>query len=1080
MWLTRFAIKNPTIVTLFFLGVTVFGLIAYLMMGQNVNPNIQFPDVSIEADYPGASPDEMERLVVKPLEDQLQNIAHVQHVDTTIEDGIAFMDVTFNLGTDVNFAANDVQQAVDAARIYLPSDLDPPYVSKNDTSGNPVVIEAVTAPSMNAIELSNLVNTEIIPDLRNVTGVGGASAGGLYDRQITIEPDLAKLNGVSGTLMDVSNSVGVGNVSLPGGRMDQPFQEANVGVRADIRSADQIAALPLSIPNFSNGFLSAGQLKVGDVSQVVDGFADQRLISSVNGTPGIVLQVVRDANSDTKNTTAAVRKEFKTLSQQYPQLHFKELEADADFMHDAINGVLQNLFEGIALTAIVLLLFLHILRSAAVVMIAIPTSILATFFVMWTMGMTIDLLSLMGLSLTVGILVDDSIVVLENITRHRLMGKGPEEAAIDGRTEIGNAAIAITLVDVVVFAPIAFMSGIVGEFLREFALVIVVATLFSLLVSFTLTPLLAAHWALLKRPRPIRSTATSAWARFINAFGNRFEGIRKSYHDVALPWALKRPWLVIIGCVVLVFASFVPIAAQIVPFEFQPTTDWGFAIVTLTYPPGTPIGVTSAGLNRLEDAVLKMDGVDSVNGTAGHKAGTRGGNVAEMFVTLNQKKRHNEDQVIAAVAKLGALVPGGVIQAEHGQNGGEAPIQYTLTGANSDTVEAAANKLKNYIASLPNATNVQTTTQIAGPRLEIDIDRGRAALLGVSPQDAATTARAAIGGIIATKVRMPEGLVNAIVQLPPQTRNDENQLKSVVVRAGSGMLVPLSSVASFNWMQEPVELTREDRQRIVTVSADTKNGAPISVVQSKVDAVLKQPNFLPEGVQQKTAEGSDSQLLTESVQKIGIALLTSFVLIYMLLVVLYRSYLSPFIIMFTVPLAFIGISFLLTFINLMHNILPNVRYFQGQTLNIFSMLGIVMLTGLVAKNGILLVDYANTLRKRGYSIAEAMRESAAIRFRPIIMTTASMIFGMLPLALGITEGAEFRKSIGTVIIGGLLSSLLLTLFLIPVIYNGLVGWMDRFHERRQNRLLALAEAEGDEEEEEARSAVPDRVGAASK
>ncbi len=1068
MWLTRFAIKNPTIVTLFFLGVTVFGLVGYRMMGQNVNPNVQFPDVSIEADYPGASPDEMERLVVKPIEDQLQNVNHVQHVNTTIEDGIAFMDVSLNLGTDVNFAANDVQQAVDAARIYLPSDMDPPFVSKNDTSGDPIVIEAVSAPSLTPIDLSNLVNNELIPDLRNVPGVGGASAGGLYDRQITIEPDVAQLNGVGGTLLDVSNSIGVGNVSLPGGRLDQPFQETTVGVRADIRSADQIAALPLTLPGQPNG-----QIKVGDVAKVVDGFADQRLISSLNGGPGIILQVVRDANSDTKNTTTATRAEFKTLAEKYPQLHFKELQADADFMHDSINGVLQNLFEGILLTAIVLLLFLHILRSAAVVMIAIPTSILATFFVMWVMGMTIDLLSLMGLSLTVGILVDDSIVVLENITRHRLMGKGPEEAAIDGRTEIGNAAIAITLVDVVVFAPIAFMSGIVGEFLREFALVIVVATLFSLLVSFTLTPLLAAHWALLKRPRPLRSATASGWARFINGFGNWFEGVRKSYHDGALPWAMKRPWLVIVGCFTLVFLSFVPIIAQIVPFEFQPTTDWGFAIVDLTYPPGTPIGVTESGLLRLEDAVLKMDGVESVNGTAGHKSGTRGGQVAEMFVTLDQKKRHNEDQVIAAVTKLGYLVPGGRIEASHGQNGGQAPIQYTLTGASSEAVEAGANKLKNFIATIPDSNNVQTTTQIAGPRLEIDINSERAALLGVSPEDAATAARAAIGGVIATKVRMPEGLVNAIVQLPPETRNDESQLRAVTVRATNGMLIPLSSVANFKWMQEPTELTREDRQRIVTVSTDTKNGAPISKVKNKIDAALKQPNFLPAGVSLKEAEGSDSQLLTESMQKIGIALLTSFVLIYMLLVILYRSYLAPLIIMFTVPLAFIGISFLLTGVNLLHGVFPNVRYFQGQTLNIFSMLGIVMLTGLVAKNGILLVDYANTLRKRGFSIAEAMRESASVRFRPIVMTTASMIFGMLPLALGITEGAEFRKSIGTVIIGGLLSSLLLTLFLIPVIYQGLVGWMERFHERRQKRMLELAEE--DEEEEEEVGPLPERV-----
>ncbi|PZR64533.1 MAG: hypothetical protein DLM53_00065 [Candidatus Eremiobacter antarcticus] len=1065
MWLTRFSIKNPTIVTLFFLAVAVFGIIAYRTMGQNINPSVQFPDVSVVAGYPGASPEEMERLIVRPIEDQLQDVSHVNHVSTTIEDGIAFMDVEFKLGTDVNFAATDVQQAVDAARINLPSDLDPPQISKNDTSGDPVIIEAVSGPGLSPSALSSIINNEVIPDLRAVKGVGGASAGGLFIRQITVEPDLGKLQSIGGTLLDIDAAVGQGNVSLPGGRLDQSFRESTVGVRADIRDPREISFLPLSIPGGSNG-----QVKVGDVARVVDGYADRRSISTYNATNGVILQVVRDANSDTKNTTVAVRAEFKKLAKKYPQLHFKELQADYTFMHDSIKGVLENLFEGILLTAIVLLLFLHIWRSALVVMIAIPASILATFFVMWTLGFTVDVLSLMGLSLTVGILVDDSIVVIENITRHRQMGKSPDEAAIDGRTEIGNAAIAITLVDVVVFAPIGFMSGIVGEFLHEFGLVIVVATMFSLLVSFTLTPLLAAKWALLRRPRPahtpLDSRSGSKIARFFNAFVNwfadRFEQLRRAYHDGGFPKALAHPWIVVVGSLTLVLASFVPVALQIIPFEFQPTTDWGFAIINVTYPPGTPIGTTAAGIVRLERALQKMDGVESVNATAGHKSGVRGGHVGEIFVTLNQAKRHNEDKVITDAQKLGYLVPGGRIEAAHGQNGGQAPIQYTLTGSSSEAVEKGAEKLRAFIAQNPDAGNVKTSTQIAGSRMEIDIDRNRTALLGVSPQAAAETARASIGGVIATKVRMPEGLVNAYVQLPAETRNQEQQLRTVAVRSNNGNLVPLASVASFTWMSEPTQLNREDRQRIVSVSADTKNGAPISRITSAVDAALKSPTFLPDGVSLKTQEGSDSQLLADSMQKIGIALLTSFLLIYMLLVILYRSYLTPFIIMFSVPLAFIGVSTLLTIVNLLHKAFPDVRYFQGQTLNIFSMLGIVMLTGLVAKNGILLVDYANTMRTRGLSVADAMRESAAIRFRPIVMTTMSMIFGMLPLAAGITEGAEFRKSIGTVIIGGLMSSLLLTLFLVPVIYVWFVGWMERYHERHLKRQLEVA-VEPDEE-----------------
>lgn len=1070
MWLTRFAIKNPTIITLFFLAVAVFGLIGYRSMGQNANPNVQFPDVSVEADYSGASPEEMERLIVRPIEDQLQNVSHVNHIYATVEDGHAFLDVQLKLGTDVNFAATDVQQAVNAARAYLPNDLDPPAVSKNDTTGDPIILETIDAPGVSPSELSNIINNEMIPELRAVKGVGGASSSGTYTRQITVEPNLARLQALGGTLNDLTNAVATGNVSMPGGRLDQPFREATVGVRADIRNAREIATLPLSIPGGPGN-----QLKIGDVATVVDGYAEQREISTYNAGSGVIVEVVRDANSDTKNTTAAARAEFKKLAAKYPHLHFRELVANADFVRDSIKGVLENLFEGILLTALVLLLFLHVWRSALVVMIAIPASILATFFVMWSLGFTIDVLSLMGLSLTVGILVDDSIVVIENITRHRLMGKSADQAAIEGRTEIGNAAIAITLVDVVVFAPIAFMSGIVGEFLREFGLVIVVATLFSLLVSFTLTPLLAAHWALLRRPRPAHAPLYvrggfrpgDLYNKFINWFADQFEKVRRAYHDRGFPWALKHPWLIALGCLALVLLSFVPPMLQLIPFEFVPTTDQGFVRIALTYPPGTPIAVTQAAVLRLENAFSKIDGVDGINGTTGHKSGTRGGHVAEIYVTLSQAKRHNEEKVIEVAQKLGYLVPGARIEAEHG--GSQQPIQYTLSGASVEAVEAAAEKMRQFISSLPDAGNVETSTQIAGPRMEIDINRTRAALLGVSPEAAASAARAAIGGVIGTRVRMPEGLVNAIVQLPPQTRNDQQQLQNVLVRSSTGDLVPLGMVTDFKWMTEPTQLNRQDRQRIVTVSADTKNGAAISKVTSKIDAALKSPNFLPAGVHLDTTEGSDSQLLADSMSKIGIALLTSFLLIYALLVVLYRSYLTPFVIMFSVPLAFIGVSGLLTIANLLHNVFPNVRYLQGQSLNIFSMLGIVMLTGLVAKNGILLVDYANTMRKRGLAVANAMQESAAIRFRPIIMTTMAMIFGMLPLALGTTTGAEFRKSIGTVIIGGLMSSLILTLFLIPVMYVALVGWMERFHARRVERMLELAT---DEEAEDAEQAMP--------
>ena len=1066
MWLTRFAIKNPTIVTLFFIAIALFGIVAYNSMGQNIDPNVTFPVVIVQSAYAGASPEEMERLVVRPIEDELQNVAHLDHIDSSVEEGSATIVVQLKLGTDVNFAATDVQQAVDQARINLPADLNPPIVTKANVNGEPIIIEGITTKSLSPTALADVVNNQIVPFLRGVQGVSAATAGGTYDRQVTIQPDLARLQSLGGTLNDVVTAVGQGNVSFPGGRLDQPFQEATVGVRADITNPSQIARLPLTIPGQGDGML-----RVGDVSTVLDTYADHRIASSLDGSDAIVMQVVKDADADTKGTTQAVRAAFKTLQQRYPQLTFTELNADYDFMHDSINGVLQNLMEGIVLTALVLLFFLHVWRSALVVMIAIPASLLATFFVMWMLGFTIDVLSLMGLSLTVGILVDDSIVVIENITRHRGMGKPPDEAAITGRTEIGAAAIAITLVDVVVFTPIAFMSGIVGEFLREFALVIVVATLFSLLVSFTLTPLLAAKWAL--RRRPVDPTAapsgadrpslTAMLSGPVGGFARWFEGLRRSYHDVAFPWAMRHPYLVFFGSWGLVIIAVGLLAAQTVPVEFQPSTDWGFAIVQVTYPPGTPIETTESAVYRSERALDKMTGVQSVSATVGQKSGTVGGNVAELYVTMDPKQRHLEDQVVNnAASVLGPVAPGARIDALHGDTGGAAPIQYNLAGP-PDAVQAAADKLKALIAKNPIATNVQTSTQVAGPRMEIAIDRDRAALLHVSPEGAALAARAAVGGTIATKLRLEQGLVDAVVQLPPSTRNSQDRLESIDVRSDQGTLVPLVDVATFRWTKEPQELIRRDRQRIVTVTASTKNGAPIGTVTTQIDKALATPGFLPSGVTTETQ--GDTQLLSETITKIGLALGTSFLLIYMLLVVLYRNYLTPIVMMVSLPVAFIGVVGILAFANGVHQVFPDWLFFKGQTLNIFSMLGIVMLMGLVAKNGILLVDYANTMRARGLELHEAMRESAAIRFRPIIMTTMSMIFGMLPLALGLTEGAEFRKSLGTVIIGGLTSSLFLTLFLVPVVYVALVGFADRVSRARQKRLAAIQLEEDSEAHE---------------
>ncbi|HLJ82755.1 MAG TPA: efflux RND transporter permease subunit [Candidatus Eremiobacteraceae bacterium] len=1039
MWLTRFALKQPTIITLFFAAVVAFGIVGFFMMGQNVNPNVQFPGVEVDAAYPGASPEEMERLVVRPIEDQLQNVRHVDQIFSRSTEGGATISVQFKLGTDVNAGANDVQQAVDQARAFQPPDLNPPQLQRADTGSQSIMTYAITSASMSPVALSDLVQQEVIPALRGIKGVGTISTGGDFTREIHVNPDPTRLMGAGATLLDVSNALAAGNVSLPGGRLDQGATEATVGVRADITDPADFAQLPVSVPG-----APPDSLKVGDLATISDTHADQLVISTLNGKPAIVLNVSHDSDGDTASTTKLVRAKLADLATQNPHVHFQEIQADEDFLKEAVAGVGQNLAEGIFLTALVLLLFLHMWRSAAVVMIAIPTSILATFFVMWMLGFSIDLLSLMGLSLTIGILVDDSIVVIENITRHREMGKRADEAALVGRTEIGGAAVAITLVDVVVFAPIAFMGGIVGEFLREYALVIVTATMFSLLVSFTLTPLLAAKWAVLRKPKESRLA-------FVRAFTNWFDGIRKAYHDRALPLALRHPWIVMSTSLVLVLGALVLIGSGVIPFEFQPNTEYGTAIANLQYPIGTSLRATQAGTDRVAAVFMKDPRVKDVVETIGGD----GTYTSSIQIDLLTKYRHDEHKIVDQLNTMSWMVPGALLTSGGAQNGGGAAITYTLSGP-ADALDAASAKLADFIKRLPNATGVNATSLMTGPRLEVRVDRARATALDVSPADAAGTARAAVGGVIATKVRSDQGLIDTVVQFAPDVRNNVHNLETTPVRALNGQLVPLGDVATFNWIREPPVLRRIDRERIVRVFANTLHNAPIGPIDSKVQAALKSPGFLPAGVH--VASEGDVQFLQDTMTKIGIALTTSFVLIYMLLVILYRNYLTPVVIMASIPVAIVGAAGILVVANALHAVFPDAAAFEGQTLNIFSMLGIVMLMGLVAKNGILLVDYANTLHEqRGLTLNEAIVESASIRFRPIVMTTASMIVGMLPLALGITEGAQFRQSMAMVIIGGLASSLFMTLFLVPAVYIKLVGFVERRRARAAERRLELLE-----------------------
>jgi HAE1 family hydrophobic/amphiphilic exporter-1 len=1134
-------------------ALVVFGVVSFLLLGRSSNPpNTDFPVVVVIASYPGASPQDMERMVIKPIEDQMGGIDHLDQLTATAQEGVAVVVVQFTVGTSLDLAAVDVQRRVDTARVYMPTDMDPPTVTKEGQSEPPLLDIAVNSNSLTQPQIADLINSEITPLVEQIPNVQSVDVYGSASREFQVEPDPTRLDGTNATLEDVFNAVSFNNLNVPGGIMTQPTREGTVAIHAYINSASDLLGIPLSPATVLQYPVTS--LKIGDVANAYDSHIEMRTISSYNGEPRVYMAINPTLDADQIKATEQLRARLATIEAQFPQLQFHEIDAPADYTAKMLTGVGQSLIEGIVLTAIVMLLFLHAWRNAVVVFLAIPTSILSTFILMKIFGFHIDAMSMMGLSLIIGILVDDSIVVLENITRHRDMGEDATNAAINGRTEIGGAAIAITMVDVIVFLPIAFLSGIVGAYLREYAAVVVTATLFSLFVSFTLTPLLAAKWSVINRseapPRWLTSLddrridvalllaavgmfvigTITGWVLLnalgifvvalllLNAFVHRYDWILGVYHSRLLPFALRNGGFVVFVCAALLLNSFtllagggtativvdvfllvmcaighgagamlrvwapaphlgawywaplrfcrslgtskrvtlatfaLPIVLAVlmlplgaVSFNPFPAQQTGAIDMSVTYPPGTPIATTNRYVMQLEDAIMRLDGIKSVSATTGRKisgqGSVTGGNYAQLTAQMEDSHIKDTNSTISRIRALAYLVPGAEFDVA-GDSGNGPDIFYSVTGPDA-AIGPAAEKIAAFMRTLPGAVNVQTSVESGAPRLNVDVDRAKCELLGINPSDVATVARIAIDGAVATKVRTATGLVDVRVQFPAADRVSVAQLESVKVRANSGMLVPIGDVASFTWTKAPTKIERLNRERVVNVYGDLLPGYSLGQIEGPLNRQLQAPGFLPAGV--VLVSQGNSQLMSQAFFDMGIALIASFALVYVLMVILYGSFVEPFIVMFSVPLAIIGALILLA---LMARLEPE----QGQSLNIVSVLGVIMLFGLVAKNGILLVDYSNTLRKRGMRVHDAVLQAASIRFRPIVMTTAAMIFGMLPLALGYAEGGEWRQAIGTVIIGGLISSLILTLFLVPMIYNSWIGGLERRADRHAVRV----------------------------
>ncbi|HTV73623.1 MAG TPA: efflux RND transporter permease subunit [Candidatus Acidoferrales bacterium] len=1025
MWLTRLFVARPTLVTVFLALVILAGSVAATTLVKQQFPSAETPSIQVLISYPGASTTEMQDAIVRPIEDQVAGTPDLAYIESSIEPGQASIIAVFNLDSDQNNDLVQVQGRVQNAQRSIPNDVQTPQIALYNPSEAVVTSLIVRSSSLAPGDLSSLTINKIVPAIEQVPGVSFVQDNGVVTPSIQINVNPQALAASGFTLTDIVSTVTNNNVRAPGGILYSKNRETNLDVRGDIQDAATVANLLVSasVPDATASetdpwATSTRLFRIGDVANVQDTYETQRVYSYSDGVPCVVLDIQKSANVSEVETSNRVLALLPELRRTYPDVTFDVLNVQSTYTEQQLTGVMRTLIEAILFTGIVMLFFLRSWRNAIVVMIAIPASLFVTLAAMQIAHFTLDTVSLLAMTLIIGILVDDSIVVLENVERHYSAGESPTQAAINGRSEIGVAAIVITLVDVVVFLPISFLPGSVGLFLREFGLVVTVATLTSLFVSFTITPTLAGRWALISRWKP--------WP-VIDSFTHTFERLRVWYSTRVLSWALENGRLVAlisVGSLVLAFAL---IPLGLVGFEYIPPVDRGELYITITGPSGTPLETARRDTLAVERIVDGISDLRTESSTAGEYLGqlsgyTQNAAVGQIDVFLNNNRSHTTAYWASTLqAQAQKLLPDMTVVAVPATNisGGNAqPIDEVVSSIDGDPDPYAA-KVAAALASTPGAIDVQSSAVADAPQFDIEFNRDRARALDTSIGTAATAIEASFGGDLATQFTGEDGLKDVVVTYPLNDQQSLSAIGSILIRSSNGSIVHVGDIAHLVKTPAPPIIMRINRENVVDVGANLAPGALLSNVQrdfSRRVAAL----HLPSTVTVAPAAGGNEQEVSSTVLGLSIALALSTVLVYLLMVALYNSYRTPFIIMFAVPVAVVGA---LGSLALTH-----------QTLNLFSLIGAVLLIGLVTKNGILLVDFADARQRDGLDRIAAMEKAAQERFRPIIMTTSAMIAGMLPLALVLDPGAQAESSLGTVVIGGLASSLLLTLLLVPVVY----------------------------------------------
>ncbi|MDB5421842.1 MAG: acriflavine resistance protein [Brevundimonas sp.] len=1000
--ISSWSIKNPIPIILLFTLLTIAGVLSFSSMRVNQNPDIDFPLVAVTAARPGAAPSEMEIQVTRLIEDSLAGLSGVRHINSQITDGVSSTSIEFELGTDTERATNDVRNAMSGLRADLPQDMQEPSVQRIDITGDALITWVVSSSTMTPEQISWFVDNEVSRALLAIKGVGEVNRGGGVDREIAVELDPDRLASYGLTAASVSQALTSVNADQPGGRVTISGSERSIRT---LGAATSIEALRETLIPLSGG----RSVRLGDLGRVEDHWSEPRRLARYNGQEAITFNFLRSRTASEVKVADKVRAEVARIDEAHPELTIRQVTASVEQIEESYIASLEALLLGAVLAVIVVFIFLRDWRATFIAAVAMPMSLIPAFAILGPMGQSLNVVSLLALSLTIGILVDDAIVEIENIVRHMRDGKPPYDASMEAADEIGLAVVATTATIIAVFAPVGFMPGIIGQFFKAFALAACVSVAFSLVVARTLTPLMAAY--LLKHHK--HDDADPFWmARYLKA----------------LSWSLKNRWKVFaMGTVLFIGCGFL---ATKVPFEFSPGGDVGRAAFSVELPPGATLTQTDAIVQRLTRDLRARPEVTSVYASVG---GQEVGQ-ANLYADLVDKGDRKLSQQAFAREMVdswkpipGARIGAGVSNQGGGPSDGTS-YSFSILGDDGAALTAAARKVEAEMRTVPGLANVVNTASIARPEILVTPRPDQAALMGVSTSAISQAVRVATIGDVdqnLPKYNLGDRQVPIRLRLTTDAREDLSVLENLQVPTASGTSVPLSAVADIRFGAGPSQILRRDRSRIATVTAELNGirSGEAGVAVNKLPSVKK----LPEGVRQVPA--GDAEFIAEMITGFAIAFGTGILLMYAVLVLLFKSFAYPVTIMASLPLA-IGGAFVALVIG-------------GSSFSISSLIGVLMLMGIAAKNSILLVDYIIIAEQQGQSRIEAIMDAAHKRARPILMTTFAMGAGMVPVAIGWGADVEFRQPMAIAVVGGLISSTFLSLLFIPPIFtivDDIGGW----------------------------------------